>query len=117
MPRSPFWANGKRDAVGRQYPHHRRPFFAGVIIDKLQGRLRRHADSRYFLTGCCPNLQVPAQKQLWEGRVMKNESRRDFLIATGAVAVIGAISKDGWTRRAFAQKPASIAGSKWEYRT
>jgi amidase len=117
MPRSPFWANGKRDAVGRQYPHHRRPFIAGVIIDKLQGRLRRHADSRYFLTGCCPNLQVPAQKQLWEGRVMKNESRRDFLIATGAVAVTGAISKDGWTRRAFAQKPASIAGSKWEYRT
>src|SRR5215471_2259830 len=29
---------------------------------------------------------------------MKNQSRRDFLIATGAVAVAGAISKDAWTR-------------------
>ncbi len=48
---------------------------------------------------------------------MKSRSRRDFLIAAGAVAVTGAVSKDTWTGRAFAQKPVSMAGSKWEYRT
>lgn len=48
---------------------------------------------------------------------MKNQSRRHFLIAIGAVAVTGAISKDGWSRRAFAQKPGSMAGSEWDYRT
>jgi len=36
---------------------------------------------------------------------------------TGAVAVAGAFSRDAWTRRAFAQKPGSVAGSEWDYRT
>jgi len=48
---------------------------------------------------------------------MKNQSRRHFLMATGAVAVAGAISKDAWTRLAFAQKPGSRAGSEWDYGT
>ena len=48
---------------------------------------------------------------------MKDQSRRDLLMMTGAVAVAGAFSRDAWTRRAFAQKPGSVAGSEWDYRT
>src|SRR6266545_2675160 len=48
---------------------------------------------------------------------MKDRSRRDVLIMTGAVAVAGAISRDTWTRRALAQKQGSVVGSEWDYRT
>jgi len=48
---------------------------------------------------------------------MKNQSRRDFLIGTGAVGVTGVISKDPWTSRALAQKADSITGSEWDYST
>ena len=47
---------------------------------------------------------------------MKAHNRRDFLIATGALAVTGAVSTDAWTRRAFAQKSETV-GSEWDYRT
>src|SRR5216684_6062658 len=47
---------------------------------------------------------------------MKNQSRRDFLKATAAVAVTGAISKDAWTHQAFAQQAGSVAASEWDYR-
>jgi amidase len=47
---------------------------------------------------------------------MKNQSRRDFLKATAAVAVTGAISKDAVTRQAFAQQAGSVAASEWDYR-
>src|ERR1700687_2147866 len=47
---------------------------------------------------------------------MTSRSRRDFLIAAGAVAITGAIWRDAWTRRALAQKPGSIAASEWDYR-
>jgi len=62
-------------------------------------------------------LQVLSQQQLWAGRVMKNQSRRDFIITTGAVAVVGTVSMDTWIRRAFAQKPGSTAGSELDYST
>ncbi|MGO9686475.1 MAG: twin-arginine translocation signal domain-containing protein [Beijerinckiaceae bacterium] len=39
---------------------------------------------------------------------MKAHNRRDFLIATGALAVTGAVSTDAWTRRAFAQKSETV---------
>src|SRR5260370_7132250 len=48
---------------------------------------------------------------------MINQSRRDFLKATTAVAFTTAIGKDGLTRRAFAQQTGSIAISEWDYRT
>jgi len=48
---------------------------------------------------------------------MKNQSRRNFLVTTGAVALASAISRNAWTRRALAQKPTPIAGSEWDYRT
>ena len=48
---------------------------------------------------------------------MRNQSRRDFIITTGAAAAVGAVSMDTWGRRAFAQKPGSVAGSEWDYRT
>ena len=48
---------------------------------------------------------------------MKNQSRRDFLIGTGAVGVTGAISRDAWISRALAQQTDSIARSEWDYRT
>src|ERR1700680_3330212 len=57
------------------------------------------------------------KKNKWEGRVMKNQSRRDFLIAASAVPVTGAILRNAWIRQAWAQKPSSIAGSEWDYRT
>src|SRR5216683_3347982 len=47
---------------------------------------------------------------------MKNQRRRDFLKATAAVAVTGAISKDAWTHQAFAQQAGSVAASEWDYR-
>ena len=48
---------------------------------------------------------------------MKNQSRRDFLIGTGAVGVTSVISRDAWNSRALAQQTDSIARSEWDYRT
>jgi amidase len=48
---------------------------------------------------------------------MKSQSRRDFLIATGAIAVTGAIVRTARTDRALAQKLGSKAGAEWDYRT
>jgi amidase len=48
---------------------------------------------------------------------MKGQSRRDFVIAAGAIAITGAIAKDSRTNSAFAQKQGSIAGADWDYRT
>jgi amidase len=48
---------------------------------------------------------------------MKTQSRRDFLMTTGAVTVAGAIAKDAWISRALAQQSGSSAGSEWDYRT
>src|SRR5262245_56215456 len=46
---------------------------------------------------------------------MKNPTRREFSLATGA-AVTGAVLMQPWTRRALAQKPR-FAASEWDYRT
>jgi len=46
---------------------------------------------------------------------MTNRTRREFMLATGAVAA--AIANERWTGRAFAQQPGSAAGSEWDYRT
>lgn len=48
---------------------------------------------------------------------MKGQSRRDFVIAAGAIAITGAIAKDSRTNSAFAQKQGSIAGADWDYCT
>jgi amidase len=48
---------------------------------------------------------------------MTNQSRRDILIAAGAVAVTGAISRGRSIRRALAQEPGRIAASEWDYST
>jgi amidase len=39
------------------------------------------------------------------------------LLATGAAAVVGAVSTPTWPRLAFAQTAGSIAPSEWDYRT
>src|SRR5579864_3571247 len=45
---------------------------------------------------------------------MNDQSRRDFLITTGATAAAGALARDTWTSRAIAD-PAP--GAEWDYRT
>ena len=48
---------------------------------------------------------------------MTTQNRRDFLLATGAVAATAAIAKGAWIRRAFAQTAPAAAASEWDYRT
>src|ERR1700738_1883475 len=48
---------------------------------------------------------------------MKSQSRRDFLIVTGAIAVTGAIVRAPRTDRALAQNLGSKAGAEWDYRS
>jgi amidase len=48
---------------------------------------------------------------------MSGQSRRDFVIAAGALAITGAIARDARTNWAFAQKQGSISGADWDYRT
>ena len=43
---------------------------------------------------------------------MNNQSRRDFLLTTGAMAAAGAVARDAWTSRAAAQ-----SAGEWDYRT
>ena len=43
---------------------------------------------------------------------MNNQSRRDFLLSTGAIAAAGAVARDAWTNRASA-----AAAPEWDYRT
>jgi amidase len=48
---------------------------------------------------------------------MIDQSRRDFLKASTAVALTAAIGKHEGSRRAFAQQAVSIPPSEWDYRT
>jgi hypothetical protein len=48
---------------------------------------------------------------------MKNQNRRDFLMAAGASAVIGAVSEGAGSRQVYAQRSVSKKGSEWDYRT
>jgi amidase len=48
---------------------------------------------------------------------MRQRNRREFLLATGWVALAGALSTSAWPRRGFAQTAGSIAPSEWDYRS
>jgi amidase len=48
---------------------------------------------------------------------MQQRTRREFLLATGAVALAGTLSTRAWPRRAFAQTPGTISPSEWDYRS
>jgi amidase len=47
---------------------------------------------------------------------MQRQSRRAFLLATGAAATAGALATSVWPGRAFAQTTSAIAPSEWDYR-
>jgi amidase len=48
---------------------------------------------------------------------MRQRNRREFLLATGAAALAGTLSRSAWPSRAFAQTSGAITPSEWDYRT